>query len=94
MGTTDYDIGYEEAEKKGKMGKARFIIDLILWIILVTAVILAYTDGHFIHKEIHIIEICQGQPINQNIQIPEELQKQISNQPEEIHWKIGASDLK
>lgn len=79
---------------KKEMGKTRFIIDLILWIILATAVILAYSDGHFIHKETHIIEICQGRPVNQNIQIPEELQKQINNQPEEVHWKIGGNDLK
>lgn len=71
-----------------QLSKIRFIIDTILWIILATAVTMAYIDGHFIHKEVKIVETCEGKPTNTNIQIPEEIKNIIHEQEGETKWLI------
>lgn len=47
---------------KGYHSKWYYITDNFLLILLLSLTTFAWIDGMFIHKEISIIEICNGQP--------------------------------
>lgn len=92
----------KETNNKKTMGEVRFIIDLVLWIFLMVLVIIAYSNGHFIHKEVKIIEVCNGNPTGQkylnsdevpnNITIPQEIKQILQEQKPELRYTIKSGE--